>query len=81
MSETKWTGKDSEGLEVLRIAAQDLKTYQNAQEMKHALFLVKKFHDDLFKKGTVPWGQTCNLDFGLMNETLLAVRAVIERIG
>ena len=51
-----------------------------APEMLETLKMTKKFHDDLFKKGNVPWGQTCGLDFGLMNETLLKVRYVLGKV-
>lgn len=50
---------------------------QAAPEMLAALKLQKRFIDNLFEKGNVPWGQTCGLDFALMNESLLALKAAI----
>jgi len=37
-----------------------------------AILLMEKCTENLLKKGNVPWGQTFGIDFGLMNEALIA---------
>lgn len=43
-----------------------------APELLEALKLQQLFMKNLMAKGNVDWGRTCGIDFGLMNEALIA---------
>lgn len=49
-------------------------------KVRECLELNKKLWDNLFQKGNVNWGATFGIDFGLMNEALLATDRTLSLI-
>ncbi len=57
----------------------DVKLICAAPDMLNALKLIQQLMSNLMAKGNINWGQTFGIDFGLMNEALIAMdRAVAD---
>lgn len=72
-------GRTADDVELINNLCSKLQSSRAANaRLRAALDLSKKATEDLHKKGNVNWGTTYGLDFGLMNESMLATDRALE---